>query len=667
MDNAKITFENGEYENSLKLWKSIITNNTEYIPTVQTAVEYTFKAYTKMDVAYRQNAIRFYVDKYIENKAFVSKVNTKQFMIDIKNSRYEGLKNDIDFLIFIFLNAENYPQKQFVLESYCKYENATYPSDLLTKFRRKDPQKVELFLNLLVIDDLLYHHYKLKSTVEVLDEKIKIASYLKSCYPEKRMYTDICTELMHEIVAYRGMKKLDDSKIFVNEDAIMKYELNKLDDLYERFIKQAALAKSNRVFVLVNGTNFSQNNASNIIDDIATYSNNAIEEVALQIFNVIRYAFLKSRFGLGTYLSTRIRHGVFEGELRSDLERLNLILNLSGKQYVSSEYWSRVYSLDVKISNYLYKAQSQFSTSIDTLISSFKDQVIQIHIDEEDDTIGEFNYTIDKKVLCDRLLEIEAKTSDKDSFCKGVIDFLWEITEKRLDVVRNRIAEDLKPAIFNHMQTLEQSVDTIVGHDTLSADLKTAINNARAALTSKLTKVENWFYRQETKFENFELESHIRMTMEQAARYYPDKQGHLQLDIVKLPSLIRSEYSSSFFDLFFIFLTNMLRYSKNSNKRIFEINAHMISENLIKISLINELPSDVNEDVLNHTFEEKMDDIERLQQEGGSGLVKAMTIVKYDFGNTQNTFSIIAKDGKCIVEILFNIKDMLVNEQNTTN
>ena len=79
------------------------------------------------------------------------------------------------------------------------------------------------------------------------------------------------------------------------------------------------------------------------------------------------------------------------------------------------------------------------------------------------------------------------------------------------------------------------------------------------------------------------------------------------------------------------------------------------------------MPSDVNEDVLNHTFEEKMDDIERLQQEGGSGLVKAMTIVKYDFGNTQNTFSIIAKDGKCIVEILFNIKDMLVNEQNTTN
>ena len=231
VDNAKITFENKEYEKAIKLWDLIIEKNSEYIPTVQTAVEYTFMSYINMGVANRQKAIRFYVDKYIGNKAFVSKVDTKQFMIDIKNSRYEGLKNDIDFLIFVFLNAENYPQKQFVLESYCKYENVMYPSELFPKFKRKDPQKIELFLYLLVTDDLLYHHYKLKSTLDVLDEKIKIASYLKSNFSDNTLYANMCTELMHEIVAYRGMKKMDDSKIFVNEDAIMKYELCKVDDL----------------------------------------------------------------------------------------------------------------------------------------------------------------------------------------------------------------------------------------------------------------------------------------------------------------------------------------------------------------------------------------------------------------------------------------------------
>lgn len=640
VDNAKITFENKEYEKAIKLWDLIIEKNSEYIPTVQTAVEYTFMSYINMGVANRQKAIRFYVDKYIGNKAFVSKVDTKQFMIDIKNSRYEGLKNDIDFLIFVFLNAENYPQKQFVLESYCKYENVMYPSELFPKLKRKDPQKIELFLYLLVTDDLLYHHYKLKSTLDVLDEKIKIASYLKSNFPDNTLYANMCTELMHEIVAYRGMKKMDDSKIFVNEDAIMKYELCKIDDLYDRLKKQAALFRSNRVFVLVNGADFSHNNAADLIDDIATYSNNAIEEVALQIFNVIRYAFLKSRFGLGTYLSTRIRHGVFEGELRSDFERLNLILSQSGRQYIPSDYWSVEYSLDQNMRENLYKAQVKFSENIDSLISSFKDSVIQIRVDEYDEKIGEFDYRVSTKELCDRLMDIEYKTQDKESFCKGVMAYLWEITEKCLTVIRERICNELKPKIFEHLQDLELCFDTLSGHNTLREDLKTAVNNARAALTNKLTKVENWFHRQETKFENFDIENHIRMTMEQASRYYQDINFNMEVKIVSLPAQIRSEYSSSMFDLFFIFLTNMLKYSKNTKVRNFQINSQMINNDVIKISLINELKNGTKEDELNLIFEKKMNDITKLQQEGGSGLVKAMTIVKYDFGNTNNTFII---------------------------
>ena len=35
-------------------------------------------------------------------------------MLDIKKSRYEGLKNDIDFLIFVFLNADKYIDENFI-------------------------------------------------------------------------------------------------------------------------------------------------------------------------------------------------------------------------------------------------------------------------------------------------------------------------------------------------------------------------------------------------------------------------------------------------------------------------------------------------------------------------------------------------------------------------
>ena len=56
---------------------------------------------------------------------------------------------------------------------------------------------------------------------------------------------------MHEIVAYRGMNKMDDSKIFVNEDAVMKYELCDIEPLYDRFCKQAALAREGHQVLLL--------------------------------------------------------------------------------------------------------------------------------------------------------------------------------------------------------------------------------------------------------------------------------------------------------------------------------------------------------------------------------------------------------------------------------
>lgn len=131
---------------------------------------------------------------------------------------------------------------------------------------------------------------------------------------------------MHELIAYRGMKKLDDSKIYVNQDDILKYELKNITDLYDRFHKLVANT-TGKVYFLVDTIDWSNDE---MLTNATSYSDNAVAEVSTQLFSVIRRAFLKSRFGLGTYLSTRIRHGVFEGELRSCLERLNLVYKTAG-------------------------------------------------------------------------------------------------------------------------------------------------------------------------------------------------------------------------------------------------------------------------------------------------------------------------------------------------
>lgn len=660
VDNAKITFEREDYAEALNQWRHIFETNHNSIPTAQTAVEYIFRSLVALDGQNLQEAVRFYVDCYIENHSFVSKVVTAQFLEEMKLSRYKDLRNGLDLMLFVFLNADKYPQKQFVLERYCKYEQVTYPSELINLFSRRNPQKVELFFSILLHDDILYHHYKLRSTIDVLDEKLKIVNYLKATYPDNTDYQAIYTELMHEIVAYRGMVKLDDSKIYVNEDAVMKYELCDIEPLYERLCKQAALARGERPLLVVGSYSLEDPaGITEIIKDACSYSNDAVADVATELFSIIRKAFLKSRFGLGTYLSTRIRHGVFEGEMRSFLERLDLILSTDSGNYVTNSHWPAEYHLDRNSVDVLNRALSQFSHDIDQLISTFKDGVIQIRVDNSDPNRGLFCYDQPTEVISERFKQFVAETSNAQEFCQRVINWLWEITEQCLETVRSRVQTELRPSFTGNIERLESSIKQIQQHATFHADMHTAINNAREELAARIAKVEKWFYRQEAKLEDFRLTDHVKMAFDTVGKNSPTVLMRLDCSISQPEPTFSYQYSASMFDLLVIFFSNMFKYSFEERERPMLLNVTMEPNSVMHIHLENKLRAGTDEAVLNHDFQERINDEQMLQKERGSGLVKAMNIIRYDFGDQSNTYTIAATDGKCITDIFIRITNMV--------
>ena len=660
VDTAKISFERKKYELALDQWQKIFDSHHNSIPTAQTAAEFIFHSLVALGTDYRKETVKFYVDSYIDNRAYVSKVVTRKFMEDIKQSRYEGLSTDLNLLIFVFLNADKYPQKQFVLERFCKYEHVTYPSELIQKLStRRDQQKVELFFYTLLTDDILYHHYKLKSTIAVLDEKLKIVNFLKSVYPNNLKYSNIYTELMHEIVAYRGMNKMDDSKIYVNEDAVMKYELCDIEPLFERMRKQAALAREGHRVLLVG--DFTLSGLKEIIKDEANYSTDAVADVATELFIIIRHAFLKSRFGLGTYLSTRIRHGVFEGEMRSFLKELDLILSTDGGNYVAAgTRWHHRYHLEPSACDVLNQALRKFSQSTDDLILTFKDSVIQIREDNNDSNDGLFCYEQPTDVISKKLLQIEGESRDAKEFCRKVMDWLWEITEKCLEDVREKVQSELKPSYTNNISLLENQIEPLNTHATLQADLHTAINKAREELTTRLAKVEKWFYRQEAKLEDFYLIDHINMAFDTIRNYSPDVHVKLNGTVPDPSPLFRAQYSASMFDLLTIFFSNVFKYSRVEMERPMLFDVILEDGDMMHMHLENNLPEDIDEDALNRDFQSRISNEKLIQKEGGSGLAKAMNIVKYDFGDTRNDYTIWARDGKCLTDIHIHLANMVI-------
>lgn len=659
VDTAKIIFERGDYEQALNLWRHVFETNHGSTPTAQTAVEYIFRSLVALGVNYRQEAVRFYTDCYIENRSYVSKVATADFMNDIKQSRYNGLKNDLDLMLFVFLNADKYPQKQFVLERYCRYERATYPSELISRLSRKgNPRKVELFFSILLTDDILYHHYKLRSTSDVLDEKLKIVNFLKTKYPDNKTYSAIFTELMHEIVAYRGMVKLDDSKIYVNEDAVMKYELCNIEPVYERFCKQAALAREGHSVLLVG--DISLTGLKEIIKDEASYSNDAVADVAKELFSMIRRAFLKSRFGLGTYLSTRIRHGVFDGEMRSFLEQLDIILSTDHGKYVADNTrWHRRYHLDSTARETLNNALTRFSYDTDHLISTFKDSVIQIRVDNNDENGGLFCYEQPQELVSTQLMKFEGESKNAQEFCHKVIGWLWQITEQCLENVRQKVQTELRPSYTANLLQLERCIEQLNSHATLQTDLHTSINKAREELNTRLVKVEKWFYRQEAKLEDFRLSDHINMAFDTIGKYSPDIMVKLNISRPDPEPVFKAQYSASMFDLLTIFFSNIFKYSREEIERTVQLNADIDENFILHLHLENKLRDGVNESEQNRDFQDRISDEKLIQKEGGSGLAKAMNIIRYDFGDTRNTYTIVASEGRCLIDIQIHLSHMI--------
>jgi ribosome-associated translation inhibitor RaiA len=383
-------------------------------------------------------------------------------------------------------------------------------------------------------------------------------------------------------------------------------------------------------------------------------------DVASELFSIIRYAFLKSRFGLGTYLSTRIRHGVFEGEMRSFLERLDLILSTDSGNYVFNSHWPPEYHLDRNSCEVLNCALSQFSRDTDRLITTFKDGVIQIRVDNNDPNEGLFFYDQPTEIISQRFLQYEAETDNAQDFCHKVIEWLWEITEQCLEAVRERVRTELKPRFTNNIQQLEINLGQIQSHTTFQSDMHTAINKAREELTARITKVENWFHRQEAKPEDFRLSDHIKMAFDTIQKYSPDVNVVPDWKMPQNEPLFRAQFSASMFDLLTIFFSNVFRYSCEEFNRPMLLDVLIEDDNLMHLHLENKLRPGTDEAELNNNFQERINDEKMLQREKGSGLAKAMNIIRYDFGDQSNTYTIVAAEGKCIIDVYIHLSNMIV-------
>lgn len=658
-DNAKILYINQDFEQAFTAWIEILQKNRHNNPISQTAIKFAFDSLIKLEKY--QEAITLFVEEYIKNPIIVKKTEVSLFMQFLKKQKYKGIKRTIELPIFVGLNSPKDTDKSFVLQSFCDYYDVKKPSELFDSITNNDENKIETFFFVIVSEDILRHYVYINSTQEILEEKQKLLGFLISMKTEKELlYKKLADEVLEELIVYTGTKKMDESKIFANDQAIVKYELTDIEGLYESFKVQYDLLKTGtRTFWFIDIDSLSDTVSlldGAVIKKDVKYTDNAIYQVAYALYDTIRDKFLYSKFGLGTYLSTRIRHGVLEGELRYDFVEHNLVMNKSNDQYVDNNYWRNTYGLDIKTNEELYRILSDFSKQVDTLISDLKSDILQIKTEKGEK--GYFDYSIDTEKLSIESLNIAYISKDSQEFCLLVIKNLWEITERNLSKIRNYIKIELSEKFHVLFDELMGEIPKIHSEH-FQNDITKCINDVRASFSQKLLKIEGWFHIQESKFDDFNLQNLIKMAWDSTCKFYPKVNLECQFNIQGANLTIKAIYGIHFSDILRIFLTNMFKYSSNnliSNKIHAQIET-IIQDDVLIFTFENDIRQNENE--LNQKLKSLMDSQGRLQTEGGSGLVKAQKIVKYDLDDVDNFVKIEARNQKCIASVRINIKNLV--------
>ena len=377
------------------------------------------------------------------------------------------------------------------------------------------------------------------------------------------------------------------------------------------------------------------------------------------MFFEIRDKFLYSKYGLKLNISTRIRHGVLEGEIRSDFAILNLVTEKekASEVYKINKYWEEY----LKLNNSMYDLErfntlmSDFSKQIDSYIY---EEILAKYLlikTEKENPDGWLDYEFDEVKLQLFYSLVYKNIKDYNDFVEYIFKDLWNRTVKNLEVIKNNIKFDFRNKFFQAIQNLESTLQTstINVPDELYnnlAEIKTKIDN-------KLTRIATWFTITDSHISDFDLNKIIEVSCESLQSNYTTKQLILERREISFHGLLKGKYFTHLVYLLRIFFQNILDYS-NDDSVSASIEITKI-ENQLLIKIENPLRADEDIPQLKKKIQIE-NDVYKSQLDKRSGLYKALNNIKTNLDDETNEMILDVIDNRFCVLVKLNLSILMI-------
>ncbi|WAR44635.1 hypothetical protein [Methylomonas rapida] len=296
----------------------------------------------------------------------------------------------------------------------------------------------------------------------VFNTRREVLSQLAALHTDRELsYLREVEHIEDDLQVNDGLSVLDDSKVYVDEQAVLNFISKEMFADFQRYLKivETGVGTSESINELLK----SFNNPSARTFQIPK---NDADDLLTEILRAILDRFLfDPASGLDIIIGRRIRHGTISSEIRGVLEAADLI---GHKPRIGAAYLppARVTDIcakfDPKHRRIVIAAFGRFSESIDQLIALLRDEYFYVRSKEKTRGIFDLQLT---PVIFAIARSVAQKCDSIDQFAKECFELFWYYLSIRLETLRPNIEVETKKTLNSIFHKLTNELRAISAVD----------------------------------------------------------------------------------------------------------------------------------------------------------------------------------------------------------
>lgn len=650
---ATTLLERGDYSSALPLLEKLYTGRRApgdplTYPLYDETVALIYDAYLRAENL--QGALDVYVDNLLEKPLTIHGLDVAALLKLIEQTPRLNLAGNIKLSIFYAATVTN-PQITFVpYDNFLSAHGCKRPTDLLPQASTFAPPLLTYFLSHVCTQKVMAGSFHFTGTEDLEHERLQIIQYLcRTDTINQPTYSEEIDQITQRRFIRRGIQKLDEGRIYVDEAGIRRTGEKLLAENFRRYLDISSLKGIEALRLLdsnikkvIPTTPSGQHAPAQKIDfekleaegvRVIFFSHYALFK---ELFIDVRDRFISSsEYGLDSYLSVRIRHGTLQGQLRSRFEAFHLLTqrNADTGEYLPNAYWeTELAACTSEEREFVQSLLGALSRDIDDLTRRLKDETIQVRTESRNPK-GLFDFRFKDDSLFSLFTERFESITSFAEFLDKVFATLWERTEDGCARMRDYMSYELKDEFVRRLTTLQTQLRSHLQPGAAAA-LQSAITNGLTAVQNECDRIARWFTLTGGTFEAFTLKEIVSVCIASVNNVNPELQIAPEIDMDSRP--ISGLYFHSLFDILRAVLDNALRHSGISGTAPQVAITGRIVGDKVTIQMRNSISPHVRQKDPAQFLSSNLVAIQsravsdEIKREGGTGYLKIAKILQYD-------------------------------------